>query len=150
MKPLHPESRGLLGEVFGLAEDLDGMRRSIDESVAIFQQMDRSGVSLQSMASVYHKLATAYLSVSFIVYFERTHLTKTIIIQKELSEDAIPLLQLSLEVLPSYLPALVDLTVAHFMNHDRDEAQKALSTLVALAPSHPSIGQFQKAIRAMK
>jgi hypothetical protein len=70
--------------------------------------------------------------------------------QKELSEDAIPLLRLSLEVLPSYLPAAVDLTVAHFMSQDRVEAQKALSVLIALAPSHPSIGKFQKAIRAMK
>lgn len=64
LKPLHPESRGLLGEVFGLAEDLTGMRRSIDESVALFRQMDRTGVTSQSMASVFHKLATAYLSVS--------------------------------------------------------------------------------------
>ncbi len=63
LKPLHPESRGLLAETYGLANDLRAMRASISESVRLFDEMDATSVSLQSLASVHHKLATVYLSV---------------------------------------------------------------------------------------
>ena len=64
LKPLHPETRGMLGELYGLSNDLEAMRKSISESVALFDDVSRVGISPQSMASVYHKLGTSYLSVS--------------------------------------------------------------------------------------
>lgn len=159
LKPLHPETRGLLGEVYGLADNIPAMRQCIDEAVAAFGAMDSTGISPQSVASVYHKLATAYLSVRTIDRCSGVGWACRILfcifcivllLQKELSDDAIPLLELSLRTLPSYLPAIVDITVAHYMSGRRAEAMAALSRLREAAPSHASIKKFHKAITEMQ
>lgn len=131
MRPLHPETRGLLAETYGLMNDLAEMRACIAESVQTFDNMDTDGISQQSLASVYHKLATVFLS-------------------KELGADAIPLLQRSLNILPNYLPALVDITASHVMNKDKRRATEALSKLSSVAPNHSQIAQLRKAISRLK
>jgi hypothetical protein len=64
--PLHPEVRGLLIEIVGRLHpgDISYLQKAIEEAEAVFDAMDRRGLSDEAIASVYHKLGTAYLSVS--------------------------------------------------------------------------------------
>lgn len=64
IQPLHPEARGLLGEVLGHSGDKGAMEVHIKAAEKAYDDMsDRDKISPSSLASVYHKLATTYLTV---------------------------------------------------------------------------------------
>jgi hypothetical protein len=65
-----------------------------------------------------------------------------------MGSDAIPLLLRSLHVLPTYLPAMVDLVVAQMYAGDRDAASVTLNRLLVLAPNHPSIADLRKLVHS--
>ena len=61
--PMHPEIRGLLGEVLGYLGDRIAMESSISDAISLYDAVDLKGVSNHSIASVYHKLGSTYLTV---------------------------------------------------------------------------------------
>jgi hypothetical protein len=63
VQPLNPEARGLLGEILGYSGNTGAMQTAINEAALVFDAVDRTHVSEHSLASVYHKLATTYLTV---------------------------------------------------------------------------------------
>lgn len=68
-------------------------------------------------------------------------------------EDAIPILRKSLEILPSYVPALVDTVVTFLkLSRKRQEAEreyvvKAYYRLAEESPHHPSMKSIKKALQ---
>lgn len=80
---------------------------------------------------MYHKLATVYLG-------------------KEQGAKALPLLQRSLQVEPTYLPALIDTAIAHFYNADEGKAEMALRAVDRLSPNHVSAAKLREAMKKNK
>ena len=74
-------------------------------------------------------------------------------LQKEMYEDAIPILRKSLDIMPSYVPALMD-TLATFLKSsrkrqeaERDYVVKAYYRLAEESPHHPSMKSIKKALQ---
>ena len=70
-------------------------------------------------------------------------------------EDAIPILRRSLEIMPSYAPALAD-TVTSFLKSSRKPQQAEIDYVVKTyyrlaeeSPYHPSLKSFRKALQKL-
>jgi hypothetical protein len=75
--PLHPEVRGLLGEVLGHLHQSDPdrteMQKAISEAEAAFDAMDKRGMSELALASIYHKLGSSFMTVRLPQYRKCNH-----------------------------------------------------------------------------
>lgn len=110
MKPLKPELRGMVGEIAGIAHDFNTMHTVLQQGAKNLQNIERNKISALSLASGYHKLAAAYLTMA-------------------MREDAIPLLRMALLVMPTFVPALFELAHVYVDMGDYSQAQRALKNL---------------------
>lgn len=67
MKPMHPESISMIGELAGLADWMDLMNTTIKKADEIYSQQ-AGQVSNRTTASLIHKLGNAYLQVRTLFY----------------------------------------------------------------------------------
>ena len=59
---------------------------------------------------------------------------------------ALPLLEKSLDILPTYSPALFDVIFSYFMKKDYITANSYLKMLESVNPNHPGIDQVKQRI----
>lgn len=110
-------------------EQIDEM--STKETSVATQTDKKEGISNKAFASVYHQLATSYLSV-------------------QMAQEALPLLLRALSLEARYTPALVDIVVAHSMCQDGASASQALQNLTLYFPQHPDIPRLQRQVRSLQ
>ena len=60
---------------------------------------------------------------------------------------SLPILEKSLSVIPSFIPALADKAVAQYMGGDITNMMISLDALAALDPTHAVISGLNKAVR---
>jgi len=131
IRPSHLECWRLLAEVTGSLGLQDEMRIVVNDAVHIFGRINRSGISDQAYASVYHQLATSFLSV-------------------QLGADALPLLKTTLSIKESYLPAMADRVVAAYFAKDKQKAKKFLTALREYDSKHDSLAKLGKMVQSIK
>jgi len=102
----------MLGEVAGYANDLDSMHQALSKATDILDSLNanhKDEVSPITLASMYHKVASSYMTQSI--------------------ESCLPLLEKSLQILPNFIPALKDRVYIYVVLVDRTNAQLALDQL---------------------
>lgn len=104
---------------------------AVNDALHIFDRINRFGISDQAYASVYHQLATSFLSV-------------------QLGADALPLLKKALSIKKNYLPAMVDRLVAAYLAKDKQKAKNYLTALHEYDSKHTSLAQLGKMVQSMK
>ena len=130
IQPYHPEVLGLLVEVLGYAQRYDDMDNEIKNIEKIYDNMDTEGISSYSRASVYHKLGTTFLNA------------------KQDANKAFPLFEKSLKILPDYIPALIDKSVAYVLLKDGVNAELAVREVEKLVPNHPIVNKIRQQVWA--
>ncbi len=146
IQPLNYEIHSLLAEVYGLKnqpsmvkETIEMSRRTFDPIASKLLEAQHSttlsrknplalsnSVSLNTMASVYHKLAEVYLA-------------------QENGEEALLLLENALSLLPSYGPALIDRVMALVLIGNKEaEIHEAVAQAEAfnIKRTHPKLRQI--------
>ena len=66
-----------------------------------------------------------------------------------MGKEAVPLLKKSLEIIPNYYPAIVDMVMAYKMDNNKNKAIKALNKLKEIYPNSNAINYFSKVISNM-
>ena len=130
IQPQHPEVLGLLVEVLGYAQRYDDMDNEIKKMENMYDNMDTDGISSYSRASVYHKLGTTFLNA------------------KQDANKAFPLFEKSLNIMPDYIPALVDKAVAYVLLKDGVKAELAVREVEKLIPNHPIVNKIRQQVWA--
>ena len=65
IKPLQPELLNLVGEVAGLARDIDSMHTALRRNIEIVDDLAVQGLAAISLASMYHKIGHNYIKVLY-------------------------------------------------------------------------------------
>ena len=79
--------------------------------------------------------------VSYLTFLQLFHT------QKKLGSLSLPLLEKSLSVSPSFIPALADKAVAQYMAGDLTNMMISLDALSNIDPTHATISGLKKAVR---
>lgn len=130
IQPQHPEVLGLLVEVLGYAQRYNDMDNEIKNIENMYDNMNTDGISSYSRASVYHKLGTTFLNA------------------KQDANKAFPLFEKSLNIMPDYVPTLVDKAVAYILLKDGVNAELAVREVEKLIPNHPIINKIRQQVWA--
>jgi len=130
IQPHHPEILGLLVEVLGYAQRYDDMDNEIKNIEKMYDSMNTEGISSYSRASVYHKLGTTFLNA------------------KQDAKKAFPLFEKSLNILPDYIPTLIDKAVAYVLLKDGVNAELAVREVEKLVPNHPIVNKIRQQVWA--
>jgi len=130
IQPHHPEVLGLLVEVLGYAQRYDDMDNEIKNIESMYDNMNTDGISSYSRASVYHKLGTTFLNA------------------KQDANKAFPLFEKSLNILPDYVPTLIDKAVAYVLLKDGVAAELAVREVEKLVPNHPIVNKIRQQVWA--
>ncbi len=69
----HLECWRLLAEMTGSIGNIIQMRKIVSQAMTVFDSMDTSKMSKKLQASIYHQLATSFLSVSVTFYYFDTY-----------------------------------------------------------------------------
>ena len=134
--PLHPEIRGLLGELYKYQNDTTEMIKLLDESINLYDSLSLTHrISTFSLSSLYHNFASIYLASS-------------------MPHEALKLLNKAIHLNQYYIPALSDREIAlyligHYKNKEH-ELLKLLTSTYKLQQNHPIIMKLKNEINKNK
>lgn len=131
VKPLNPEILNMVGETAGMADDFQLMEEvlyratNICDDLALVYLNGSTDVPALSICSMYHKIATAYMG-------------------RMLTREAIPLLEKSTEICPTFFPSLVELPYVYVEDGRVEEALKSLENLSKISFTEDDKELFQE------
>jgi len=125
VQPEHPEAWNLLVETLGYSARVTEQMEAADQAATVFERMvarDTTGKFSAAVSSFYHQLASCFLAT-------------------ENPRAALPLLERSKQISPTYLAAAVDTIGAYHMMKDEKGAERALEAALeaGVPPNHPEI-----------
>mmetsp|Transcript_32630 Transcript_32630/g.54577 ORF Transcript_32630/g.54577 Transcript_32630/m.54577 type:complete len:145 (-) Transcript_32630:467-901(-) len=120
IKPLQFELLSMLGETTGLGRDYEAMHQALLGAAHLLDTMEyRNRTAPMSLASMYHKVAHAYIEVGR-------------------PGDALTIIEKALEVSPTFIPALNDWVYVFIATGNKAAAEEAIQKLMlAATPSNP-------------
>ena len=130
--PLHPEVRGLLGELYKYQNNTIDMIKLMEETIHLYDTLSHTRrISTFSLSSLYHNFATIYLA-------------------SNMPNEALKLLNKAISLNEFYTPALSDRKIALYLLGEYKNKEKELlyelTTKYKLESKHPIIKRLKNDI----